>query len=507
MNVRFLSRMVIPILAISALPLGVGVWTAWQVQISQKRASRSLGLDVAGMRAGEELAIGIRDIRDKLHRYLLTDERKYLEAIPSYREEMAHWIVEAERAAVTARERELSARVKTGYESFFAQFDRIMREPPAKGFRLRVRELTNETLTDGILEPAQAYLDFNEEEIALTNTDNQKMADRMVLALLLLGLCGPVSGLLWGYGIARGVSRSILRLSVPIRDAAGRLTEIVGPITLSARWSLAELEAVLHRIAEHVGAVVTRLQQSQREASRAEQLAAVGQLAAGMAHELRNPLTAMKVLVQAAAHRTPRAAVEGRDLAVLDDEMTRLEHLIQTFLDFARPPQMEKQCFELRQVLSKTTDLVSGRAERQGVHLTCELPDLSVIIEADLGQIRQVILNLLLNALDAMPQGGVLWLRLGTPSPDGWLQVQVADTGCGLPAALGQRVFEPFVSTKETGIGLGLSICKRIVEAHGGAITAGDRPGGGALCTVRLPTSLAAQSALLAADGAAAAAG
>jgi two-component system, NtrC family, sensor histidine kinase HydH len=506
MNVRFLSRMVIPILAISALPLGIGVWTAWQVQTSQKRASRSLGLDVAGMRAGEELAIGIRDIRDKLHRYLLTDDRKYLEAIPSHREDMAHWIVEAERAAVTARERELSVRLKTGYESFFAQFDRIMREP-AKDLRARVRELTNETLTDGILEPAQAYLDFNEEEIALTNAENQKMADRMILALLPLGLCGPVSGLLCGYGIARGVSRSILRLSVPIRDTAGRLTEIVGPITLSARWSLEELEAVLHRIAEHVGAVVTRLQQSQREASRAEQLAAVGQLAAGMAHELRNPLTAMKVLVQAAAHRTPRAAVEGRDLVVLDDEMTRLEHLIQTFLDFARPPQMEKQCFELCQVLSKTADLVSGRAERQGVHLKCELSDLPVMIEADLGQIRQVILNLLLNALDAMPQGGVLWLRLATPSPDGWLQVQVADTGYGLPAALGQRVFEPFVSTKETGIGLGLSICKRIVEAHGGAITAADRPGGGALFTVRLPTSLAAQSALLAEDRAAAVAG
>src|SRR5262249_54467055 len=153
------------------------------------------------------------------------------------------------------------------------------------------------------------YLDFNEEEIARSNEDNERTADQMVRGLLLLGICWPVAGLLAGYGIARIVSRSILRLSVPVRDAAGKLNEIAGRITLSARWSLEDLEAVLHTIAEQIGAVIGRLQQSQREVLRAEQLAALGQLAAGVAHELRNPLTSMKLLVQAAAEHEHEAVL------------------------------------------------------------------------------------------------------------------------------------------------------------------------------------------------------
>jgi signal transduction histidine kinase len=485
--------MVAPIMAISAIPLIVGVAAAWKVHTSQRQATRTLALDVAGIRAGEEVAIGIRDVRTQLHRFLLTGDRKHLAAVPGLQQETDRWLAEAERAAVTPREQELIAQVKKGYQHFFAEYHRIVQQPSAPDFPVQVRALINDALTNEILTPAQAYLDFNEDEIAQSNAENLKVVDQTVLALLLLGVCGPVSGLVAGYGIARGVKRSIGRLSVPIRDAAGKLNEIVGPISLSAEWSLEELESVLHAIADQIGAVIERLQQSQREVLRAEQLAAVGQMAAGMAHELRNPLTSMKVLVQAAAERGPSPALDGRDLAVLDEEISRLEHLTRTFLDFARPPEVEKRTFEVRSLLQQTVDLVSGRAERQGVALVQQLPEEPVTIEADIGQIRQVLLNLLLNALDAVPSGGTVQIGLQVSEQSAIYNLQsaiiltVADSGQGLPAQLGQRIFEPFVSTKETGIGLGLSICKRIVEAHGGEIAAADRPGGGAVFTVLLP--------------------
>src|SRR5262249_17796588 len=126
---------------------------------------------------------------------------------------------------------------------------------------------------------------------------------------------------------------------------------------------------------DRVGAVTERLQQSQREALRAEQLAAVGQMAAGIAHELRNPLMSMKVLVQLAAERSSAATQEGHDLLVLQEEISRLEHLTQMFLDFARPPQAEKRVFEVRGLLEQIVDRVSGRAESQGVRILCELPE------------------------------------------------------------------------------------------------------------------------------------
>jgi signal transduction histidine kinase len=111
------------------------------------------------------------------------------------------------------------------------------------------------------------------------------------------------------------------------------------------------------------------------------------------------------------------------------------------------------------------------------------------VILADTGQLRQLLLNLLLNALDASPGGGSVRVEAVTEpgGETGWLTLRVADTGRGLPDDLGPRIFEPFVSRKETGTGLGLSICKQIVEAHGGTIGAAARPGGGAVFTARLP--------------------
>jgi signal transduction histidine kinase len=490
MTIRPLLRITAPIMGISLLPLAVGVVTAWNEQRSQADVSNTLATDVVSIRAAEEVAIGLRDVRTRLERFLVSGDRSQLDDVPDLRRETDHWLAEAERTAVSPHERELIARVKQAYARFFAELDRTTRS--AAGSPRSPREPVQDALLNEVLDPAQEYLDYNEEQIAAASRDNQRTATHTVRGLLLLAVCGPLSGLLAGFGIARGVSRSLVRLSVPVRDAAGKLNEIVCPVTLSGRWGLEELEGVLYKLAEQVGAIIERLQQSQREALRAEQLAAVGQMAAGMAHELRNPLMAMKILVQAAGDVGPPALLEGRDLDVLEEEITRLERLVQTFLDFARPPLPEKRAFALQPLLGQVMDLVSARAGQQGVRLQCDLPAEPVVVRADPGQVRQVVLNLVLNALDAVPAGGTVGLQVAAPAPgDDRLALRVADTGCGLPGDLGEHIFEPFVSTKETGLGLGLSICKRILETHGGGIEAANRPGGGAVFTVRLPLGAA----------------
>jgi signal transduction histidine kinase len=508
MRIRSLLRITAPIMAISLLPLGVGLVTAWNERQSQHQVSDALATNVASMRAAEELAIGLRDVRTQLERFVVSGDRNHLDAVPGIRHQADYWLAEAERTAVTPREQELIARVKDGYGRFFAEFDRVT-QPDAGGPPGQVRELIRDALLNDVVEPAQEFLDYNEEQIGGNSADNQRTATHTVRGLLLLAVCGPLSGLLAGFGIARGLSRSLARFTMPVRDAAGKLNTIAGPITVSAHCGLDELEGVLHKIADHVGVVIERLQKSQREVLRAEQLAAVGQLAAGMAHELRNPLTAMKMLVQTAAEGNHAVLVGGRGLAVLEEEITRLERLTQGFLDFARPPRPEKRTFEARRLLRQIVGLVAARAERQAVRVECELPEEPVPLDADVGQIRQVVLNLLLNALEALPAGGTVRLQLATRGARAargqasrWLRLRVSDTGGGLPAGLGRQVFEPFVSTKETGMGLGLSICKRIVEAHGGKITATNGPQGGAVFTVRLPCAAIPVAALAAGDSA-----
>jgi len=155
----------------------------------------------------------------------------------------------------------------------------------------------------------------------------------------------------------------------------------------------------------------------------------------------------------------------------------------------------------LKSLLEQTAALARRRAQRQGIPLTYISPRREVRLLADATQLRQLVLNLLMNAIDATPRGGCVRLecRVENLAPTfpanasrtrrepPWVAIIVRDDGMGLPAELGERIFAPFVTTKETGTGLGLSICKQIVEAHGGRIKAENREGGGAVFEVRLP--------------------
>ncbi len=336
--------------------------------------------------------------------------------------------------------------------------------------------------------------------MAAASRRGQVIADRMGLTLLLLGMCGAVAGLVAGFGVARGIQRSMVQLAVPIHDATGKLEDLVGPITVFSDPSFQGMEAALQHLSDKVGAMVERLHESHRAAARAEQLAAVGQLASGLAHEIRNPLTSMKVLVQGAREQDAPGGLCGRDLAVVEEEIDRLNRTVQTFLDYARPPEPKKNPFPIRDVVQQTIELLSSRAGHLGISIQAHLPEANLTIEADQGQIRQVLLNLLINALEANSKDGTVAVRIVYESETmthafdrhaapvtGSVRIEVADTGSGLPRDLGRRIFEPFVSTKDTGTGLGLTICKRIIEEHGGSISATNRAEGGALFTVRLP--------------------
>jgi signal transduction histidine kinase len=493
MNARLITRLTAPVIAISLLLLAVGVGAAWEVHRWQKAVSHDLRVRVSGVRAAEELEILVREARTRLDHFLIVGDPKYLGEVPELRAETEHWLGEAERWGVTRHERALLARVRKGQQRFWSDLERIRAQVPDAGVPAQLRTLIAEVLVREVQEPAHEFLDLNEKEVEDSIANNQAFADRLVYGLLLLGTCGSAAGLVAGFGFARALRRSLVQLSVLVRDAAGRLEPGMDPITF-AGTSLGELASVLRVIGDRVGAIVERAQQRERDFLRTEQLAAVGQLAAGMAHELRNPLTSMKILVQGAmagcengvedSWSYPRLSV--RDLTILEEEITRLEGMIQSFLDFARPPETAKRVLEIRPLVEQTLVLVSARAATLGARVELTVPETPVRVAVDPGQFRQVLLNLLLNALDAMPGGGTITVRL-EEERDGTMMVQVADRGCGLPADLGERIFDPFTTTKESGLGLGLSICKRIATAHGGTITGTNRPDGGAVFTFRLP--------------------
>ncbi len=285
---------------------------------------------------------------------------------------------------------------------------------------------------------------------------------------------------------ARGVVSS---LNVPLYGHQ-RPFGVLGAHATHRREFSDEDVAFARSVANVLSAAIERqwLEQRQREGQllRAEQMMAIGQVAAGVAHELRNPLTSIKGLVQVNLREAVAQGLPAEDLVVIEHEVRRMERTLQTFLDFARPPKPDRRPLNLADVVERVLALVGGRAKKQLVALTVEQPDASVPVEADRDQLQQLLLNLVLNALDALPDGGRVEIDLRPPR-DGFVELSVRDTGPGIAPNILPKVFETFVSSKETGVGLGLPVSKRIAEDHGGSLSAYNLPGGGACFVLRLP--------------------
>jgi signal transduction histidine kinase len=256
----------------------------------------------------------------------------------------------------------------------------------------------------------------------------------------------------------------------------------IGEKPSGAAWS-GEETAFLDSLMPQAGIALENalLYKEQRERYRrmlrADRLATIGELAAGAAHEIRNPLTSIKSSLQYLESRC-REETEKRLLGVALRETDRIDETLAALLSFSRPTEIRKEPCDLVGLLEESAALVSLQARAKGVEVRTSFPPVPIVVEADGSQLKQVFLNVFLNAVQAMESGGVLAveaLRYESGRP----LVRVTDTGPGIPEEALEKVFDPFFTTKKGGTGLGLSICYTIVKAHGGEIEIRSRPGQG----------------------------
>jgi two-component system, NtrC family, sensor histidine kinase HydH len=346
-------------------------------------------------------------------------------------------------------------------------------------------------LARGVAEPCRQLIELNERMLADSTARSTRLSTWMNLVRLAFLIAGPVLGVLYGLWVARGLNRSISQISVTLKDAAGDFDREVGSVEVHARGDLPGLRQQVQVVAGRMRQVMEELQHTRRQAMSTERLAAVGELAAGIAHELRNPLTSVKLLVQT-AQRQVRSESAGRQLQVVQQEIARLECTIQGLLDFARPPALHRVPHDLRATVRRALNLVEGRAKQQGVAITEQLPGTRVTVDGDPEQLHQIFVNLLLNGIEAMPQGGTLEVAIQTLNgAASTCRVSVSDSGEGIPQPVLDRIFEPFVTSKEHGTGLGLAVSHRIAVEHCGDLLAANRAQGGAVFTLELPLSKA----------------
>lgn len=256
---------------------------------------------------------------------------------------------------------------------------------------------------------------------------------------------------------------------------------IIGMLSDRERRRREELNAAL----DELGQAHRDLQAGVEQLRRADRLAAVGQLAASLAHEIRNPLASIQGAVSALDH-SGTADETCRELRqIISKECGRLRHLLTGMLDFARPRPAEYRTVDIAQTLTSVVSLVGPAAAKNGITLRKELAPGVTSLECDPEQLTQVILNLALNAVQSMPDGGELVLSAGPCGSN--LMVQVRDQGIGIDAANFDRIFDPFFTTKENGTGLGLAVAHRIVTDHCGGISVEKNADKGMTFSMSLP--------------------
>ena len=226
-----------------------------------------------------------------------------------------------------------------------------------------------------------------------------------------------------------------------------------------------------------------------REIHRNQRLASVGRLAAGVAHEVRNPLSSIKGFATYFKERYREKPEDQQVAGIMIQEVDRLNRVIGQLLDFARPIKVVAKAVALPQLVTDSLKLVEVQAKEKAIGIeTIIAPQLRTVF-LDPDRVKQVLLNLYLNALDAMEAGGRLSVSAAAEDHDRWIVFKVSDTGHGIPKENQSQIFDPYYTTKSTGTGLGLAIAHNIVDAHGGRIEVDSAAGEGTTVTVRIPNA------------------
>lgn len=443
------------------------------------------------IRAAEELEIALLEQRGLVARYMLDDGNpQWLDELQSAEPAFADWLARARRTAHTEHERTILEQLDEVYRRYDARRREAIRVfdegEIERAKRMLLREV--DALYIEAFDLCESFIESNERFVARAKSQSDRRIRwwTYTAGLFVLLTVVTASGLL--ALLIYGVLRPLRQLVNEARNFA--------PDEGEAEHSLPEDELrtvgeFLRTLMSDVVDARTDLRRSRRRLMNAEKLASVGKLAASVAHEIRNPLTSMKMWLYSIRKGVAGDEQLNRKLDVVAEEITRLESIVRNFLEFSRPPALDLKLQDATRLIDKTLELIGPRLEQRGLRCQVEFAEDLPPVMADNDQLKQVLMNLLDNAAEATPDGGEIRItgqvvadRAGNES----VVIRVHDAGSGMPEDVRDRIFEPFFSTKEDGTGLGLCVAARIMTLHGGRLVLESSDEQGTSFAVWIPT-------------------
>jgi signal transduction histidine kinase len=429
--------------------VGLVAWVEMSTWRQMERLREDLGAaNLESFFLGAHLREGVLRMNGALFRFQLSEDEAERESFYRDAKTLSGRMVHTKSLLTTDAERQLLEEI----EKTFAVYRRDMEAYLDRGIR-GIRKDTASILNRQLSEQSQPLVGLADKLVQAQQTALNRFLGSSQAALV---------------SMQRLLALSVLLLIVFVGSVA----------------------ALLHRI--KVAPLQARLSASEEIIERQEKLASLGVLAAGVAHEVRNPLTAIKFRLFSLKKSLPDSLADHEDLNVVHGEINRLERIVKDFLQFARPSEPELADMPVAGLLQDVKDLLGPELDKRSIHLTVEPFD-SVMIHADRQQLQQVLINLVQNAADSIAHRGSITLRARQGASSALNQsqpmvtIEVIDTGKGMSHAVEKRLFDPFFSTKEGGTGLGLPIAARIVEKHGGFIQYLTQPNLGTTFSIVLP--------------------
>jgi signal transduction histidine kinase len=475
------SLMVLPALLVGA--------EAIRSNALERRALQALGESMARTRTYAELETAMFDQGEVIWRYLTGMDPTAREDFRLSGQVVDYWQqrwaaeLKPEEMALAESVRNIQRQIQTAAARIFQLYDSGQRQA---AFTLAQQELK------GRLQPAltqlnrEIYRKARESSVRGAYTRLEEILANQEQVLLIILVLALGAGLLVSWLISRSLAR-------PLRELTGAMAKVgTGnldhPIIPRSRDEIGELARAFAGMTENLRQKISQLEHTQTRLVQSEKLASIGEMSAAVAHGLRNPLASLRAAAQVVRHH-PSSPSSGEHLDAIIEEVDRLDRRISHLLSFSRPAPFHPMNESIPHLIEGLLPAFSEALREGRVNLQLEMPPDLPEVRVDPMQLEQAVVEIISNALDAMPEGGKL--RIGAElNGNGEVAIEIADTGAGIPENVLPSVCDPFFTTRVEGTGLGLAIAKRYVEQNGGRLEITSRPGS---TTVRLCLPAAAR--------------
>jgi len=459
------SRILSTLAALVIITAGGGLIMIWYTYRMENLMMTILQGNVASLQASKGLETALLNQRGYVSYYLLENDPIWLKELGRYRQEFDERLREVRKLELghDPSHAIVLNNIESEYRKYIDSKDRVinlyMSGKRAEGAKLHhdVRQYFFD-----VLDLCEQYNQLHNQELAAMSKKHKAQALEL-RGIAAAGISGAVGlGALLSFILVAQILGPIRKLAL---EAAGDKSD-------PALDEVTALMSGVHGLMADVDQTHVELERSRERLLQTERMALVGKLAAEVAHSIRNPMTSIKMRLFS-LERTLGPSKAREDFEVISEEMRHLDNIVRNFLEFSRPPKLQVQKVNVSEIVDNTLQLLEKRLERYGVKVERERHNSLPKIEADPELLKEVMVNLIVNACDAMQEGGRILIteeeglaeRMGRA-----VLIQFADTGSGIPDQLREKIFQPFFTTKEEGTGLGLSIAARIVEEHGGRL-------------------------------------